>query len=329
MSLPRPPYDQELYETLTALFPEPFEPFTLETIVDERSRAGTPDPMRVIGTRNLRHVAATAHRAGDLDPMDLALIQPSAREPDGSVILFFHGGGMFRGDRFDIPDDLLDLAEFEGVTLISAEYRLAPEHPDPAPVEDCFLALRWLGDSAVDWGLEADRILVAGASAGGGLAAGAVLLARERGGPTIAGQLLMYPMLDDRDRTVSTRQFDGHGLWGRLDNRVGWEALLGARRGGSDVSAAAAPARATELSGLPPTFIDVGSAEVFRDECVGYASALWESGVAAELHVWAGGFHGFDAFAPRVAISKAARAARGSWIRRILELRDPSPAAGA
>ena len=125
-------------------------------------------------------------------------------------------------------------------------------------------------------------------------------------------------MLDDRDATVSTTQIDGVGVWNREANVTGWSALLGDRKGGDDVSIYAAPARATDLSGLPTTYIDCGSAEVFRDEDVAYATALWAAGVQAELHVWAGGFHGFDTMAPQAAVSQAAIAARESWIDRVL-----------
>jgi acetyl esterase/lipase len=127
-------------------------------------------------------------------------------------------------------------------------------------------------------------------------------------------------MLDDRDQTVSTRQIDGIGVWDRGSNVTGWSALLGDRRGTGDVSVYAAPARATDLSGLPPAFVDCGSAEVFRDEDVAYATALWAAGVQAELHVWPGGFHGFDMMAPHAALAKAARAARDSWVARTLRV---------
>ncbi|WP_425551844.1 alpha/beta hydrolase fold domain-containing protein [Herbiconiux moechotypicola] len=122
-------------------------------------------------------------------------------------------------------------------------------------------------------------------SAGGGLAAGIALLARDRQGPALLGQLLICPILDDRDSTVSTLQFDGAGTWDRSSNLTGWTALLGSRRGTPEVSIYAAPARATDLTGLPSTYIDCGSAEVFRDEDVAYASSLWAAGVQAELHV--------------------------------------------
>ena len=130
--------------------------------------------------------------------------------------------------------------------------------------------------------------------------------------------MLLCPMLDDRNETPSSHQMAGLGIWDRGANEVGWTALLGAARGGPDVSPYAAPARATDLSGLPPAFIDVGSAETFRDEDVAYASRIWQAGGDAELHVWPGGFHGFAGMVPDAAISKAAMAAQLAWLRRLL-----------
>ena len=128
----------------------------------------------------------------------------------------------------------------------------------------------------------------------------------------------MCPMLDDRNDTPSSLQMVGRGVWDRISNNTGWTALLGEQRGGPDVSPYAAPARATDLSGLPPAFIDVGSAETFRDEDVAYASRIWQAGGQAELHVWPGGFHGFDVVAPHAAVSRDAKAARIRWLRRLL-----------
>jgi acetyl esterase/lipase len=125
-------------------------------------------------------------------------------------------------------------------------------------------------------------------------------------------------MLDDRNQTVSANQFVDLGLWNSQSNATGWGAYLGARYGTDDVSIYAAPARATDLSGLPPAYIDVGSAEVFRDEAVAYASQIWTDGGDAELHVWAGGFHGFDLLAPDAQVSRESVRTRTRWVARHL-----------
>jgi acetyl esterase/lipase len=234
----------------------------------------------------------------------------------GPGIYQVHGGGMITGDRTLGPSMMLPwITEYDAV-LVTAEYRLAPEFPDPYPVEDCYAGLVWAAEHPGELGLDPDRILIAGASAGGGLTAGTALLARDRKGPSLMGQMLICPMLDDRDQSASTLQYDV-GTWPRDHNRVGWDALLGERRGTEDVSIYAAPARAADLSGLPPAYIDCGSAEVFRDEDVAYASGLWRAGVQAELHVWAGGFHGFDMLGPHTAVGQASVAARESWVARV------------
>ena len=176
----------------------------------------------------------------------------------------------------------------------------------------------WTAENAREIGVDPARIVVAGGSAGGGLTAALALLARDRGGPAVFGQMLLCPMLDDRNDSCSARQMAGHGVWDRTANETAWGALLGDARGGPDVPPYAAPARASDLSGLPPAFLDVGSAETFRDEVVDYASRIWRAGGVAELHVWPGGFHGFDAFAPHTVLARTARAARIAWLRRLL-----------
>ncbi|MFC5831070.1 alpha/beta hydrolase [Nonomuraea insulae] len=245
--------------------------------------------------------------------------------PDGSgqgrpAIYWIHGGGMI----FGMPemDDamMIDYAERLGVVAVSVDYRLAPHHPHPAPVEDCYAGLAWTAKNAAELGIDLARLAVGGASAGGGLAAATVLLARDRGGPEVAFQLLIYPMLDDRNTTPSSHQFAEAVVWDRSANLYGWKALLGDRAGADDVSPYAAPARATDLSGLPPAFVDVGELEVFRDECVDYALRMAQAGVSTELHLYPGAFHGFDMMAPDAALSRRAKQAREAALRRAFGL---------
>jgi acetyl esterase/lipase len=255
----------------------------------------------------------------DAPDVKLLILRPSNASGATPVFYHTHGGGMIIGDYKVIADEYLDWATRFGVTIISVEYRLAPETQHPGLVEDCYAGLVWTAENAAELNIDPARIVIVGASAGGGLAAATALLARDRGGPALAAQLLKCPMLDDRNDTPSAIQGEGRGIWDRRANQTGWTALLGDARGTTDVSPYAAPARATDLSNLPPTFIDVGSAETFRDEAVAYASGIWRAGGIAELHVFAGGFHGYDSLAPHAAVSKHTQEARLAWLTRFFE----------
>ncbi|MET8511836.1 alpha/beta hydrolase [Streptomyces sp. NPDC005077] len=250
--------------------------------------------------------------------ISLLICRPVTVRAPVPVIYHTHGGGMVIGNNRSGLPGVLDLAETVEAAVVSVEYRLAPETPHPGPVEDCYAGLLWTAEHADELGLDAGRVIVAGGSAGGGLAAALAIMARDRGGPALFAQMLMCPMIDDRNDTPSALQMAGRGVWDRASNQGGWTALLGEARGTDAVSPYAAPARATDLSGLPPAFIDVGSAETFRDEDVTYASRLWQAGGSAELHVWSGGFHGFDGMVPQAVLSQDARVARARWLRRIL-----------
>jgi acetyl esterase/lipase len=260
---------------------------------------------------------------GDPDVV-LRIYRPVSSSGPVPVLYWMHGGGMVMGS-FDMDDTLLvGAAEQLGLAVVSVEYRLAPEHPDPAPVEDCYAGLVWTVANAARYGFDPQRIAVGGVSAGGGLAAGTALLARDRGGPFLAYQLLLEPMLDDRAITKSSMAFADSVVWNRHDNRFGWTALLGSRIGTDDVSAYAAPARATELDGLPAAWVDVGEVETFRDESINYAQDLLSAGVSAELHVYPGAFHGFDLIAPDSALARKAWAMRWAALARALGLSPPA-----
>lgn len=256
--------------------------------------------------------------------IEITIVRPSRSSVDPApAVLSIHGGGMVLGTRFFGTGELIDLAERHGVVGVAVEYRLAPEHPGPAQAEDCYAALEWMAAHATELGIDPDRIIASGMSAGGGLSAAVALMARDRGGPRLAGQLLGCPMLDDRNDTVSSRQYDGLGAWDRHNNDTAWQAIAGPARFSDSLSPYIAPARADDLSGLAPALIEVGAAETFRDEAVTYASRIWATGGRAELHVWAGGYHGFSGFSPDAEVSRAAVAARESWLRRVLRLEGP------
>ncbi|PPF65041.1 lipase [Clavibacter michiganensis] len=317
--MPRPPFDPELATFLAAL--EARGPFTLTTEMLPRMRGlDTTEEALDERLRSRGYERRTITVPGHLgDPITLAVIQRIGRTGATSAVYTIHGGGMMFGHYLGNLDSYDDwLLNDHDVVLISVDYRLAPEYPDPYPVEDCYAGLVWVHAHAHELGIDPERIVIAGQSAGAGLAAGTALLARDRRGPALLAQILVSPMLDDRDSTVSTRQIDGIGVADRQMTRFGWDAYLGSRRAGEDISIYAAPARATDLSGLPRTYIDCGSAEVFRDETVTYASGLWAAGGDAELHVWPGAFHGFTSMMPTAAISVSATAALADWTRRLL-----------
>lgn len=264
---PPPPFDPELAETL-AVIVEALPPSITPDLVPA-FRSGPPgveplpDDELSRGGEFEVFERTVPGPAGDPN-ITLLVCRPPAAVTPTPAIYQIHGGGMILGDRRTALPDVLDLAISVGAAVISVEYRLAPEHPHPAPVEDCYAGLLWVAANTAELNIDPDRIVVAGPSGGGGLAAATALLARDRGGPALAGQMLPAPMLDDRNNTTSARQMAGRGVWDRTSNETGWTALLGDARGGPDVSPYAAPARATDLSGLPPAFSYGGSAEVPR-----------------------------------------------------------------
>jgi acetyl esterase/lipase len=224
-----------------------------------------------------------------------------------------HGGGMVAGTY------LIDDLRFDkwcpalGVVGVAVDYGLAPERPYPGPLEDCYTALRWAHDHAAEIGGDPARIGIGGNSAGGGLAAGLALLARDRGEIAVDWAALVYPMIDDRMTTASSGW--DVPIWPPVSNDFGWSAYLAAVGGrGGDVPAYAAPARAADVAGLPPTFISVGALDGFLDEDVDYASRLLRAGVPTELHVYPGAPHGFDLMMPATQVARRARRHLDEWI---------------
>jgi acetyl esterase/lipase len=206
---------------------------------------------------------------------------------------YIHGGGFIMGSpEFSDAANRM-LARELGCVVVAAGYRVAPETVFPGNVEDCYAALKWLHAHAAELGADPARIAIGGESAGGGLAAALALLARDRGEVPIIHQQLIYPMLDDRS-PASKHPFTGEFGWTRERNRFGWACLLGEEPGGAEVSPYASPARAENLEGLPPTFIGVGSLDLFLEEDTTYALRLIEAGVPVEMHVYPGAFHGSD-----------------------------------
>jgi acetyl esterase/lipase len=314
----RPPFDPELEPALAGL-PHFFTTLEPAGIAEFRAALASPPPIADVIAG--RPVEVSDHAVASADGTEVVVSvlrrtdHAGAGHPGAYLV---HGGGMVAGTRWSLGALLVDHVLDYDAVVAAVEYRLAPDAPDPAPLEDCYAGWTWFTDHADELGFDPARVLIGGPSAGGGLSAGTTLLARDRGGRMPLAQLLMWPMLDDRVETVSARQVDGVGIWDRTSDVTGWTAVLGDRRGTDEVSPYSAPARMADLSGLPPAYLEVGGAEVFRDEVVAYATGIWAAGGSAELHVWPGGFHGFQNVVPGAALSRTAVATREAWVRRIL-----------
>lgn len=267
---------------------------------------------------NSVELAVTEIAGPDGQALPLHVYRPAASAPRPlGCIYHVHGGGYIGGSPAQNEFFLRPLAEEMACAIVSVDYRLAPENPHPAPIEDCFAGLAWTFANAKDLGIDSARIGLMGESAGGGLAAALALLARDRGLAKLAFQVLTYPMLDDRTCAADPHPYAGEYIWTPHNNRFGWSALLGGKQGGKGVSPYAAAARAEALAGLPPTFLSTGALDLFIDENLEYARRLVRAGVPTELHVYPGAFHGFDIL-PLAAVSRQAIADRKAALRRFL-----------
>ncbi|RWZ51140.1 alpha/beta hydrolase [Labedella phragmitis] len=320
-AIPRPPVDPGLAALLVAL--PPMAVLDAETLPLVRPYSSAPvEPLLANRDVSRREITVSAD-----DGHELALTVISRRDDDAQsssrtpnrCVYWLHGGGMVMGDRFAQLDVPLEWQDDLGVVVATIEYRLAPEVRGSTIVEDAYAGLRWLSGHAAELGIDPSGIVVAGMSAGGGIAAGVTLLARDRDEVHVAAQVLACPMLDHRNASLSSRQFSGPGIWSREANTFAWSSLLDGIPT-DEITEYVSPALARDLSNLPPTYIDAGSAEVFRDEDVAYAAGIWASGGRADLHVWDGGVHGFDALFADATISREARRSRIAWLRRVLDI---------
>ena len=231
-------------------------------------------------------------------------------------LLWTHGGGYIFGDARD-DGSCIPHAEHTGCTIVSVDYRMAPEHVAPAATEDCHAALLWMVEHAEELGIDIERLAIGGTSAGGGLAAGLALLNRDQNGPKLKFQLLIYPMIDDTHETHSGHFVTQPNVWNRDVSMKAWKMYLGDSYGG-DVSPYVAASRATDVSNLPPAFITVGALDLFRDENIEYARRLLAAGVPTELQVFPGCFHASEVRAPQAAVSLRMRQGYLDALKRAL-----------
>ncbi len=230
------------------------------------------------------------------------------------ALVYFHGGAFVVGEIRLFDATCAGYASGADLTVVSVDYRLAPEDPFPAAVEDCYAALEWVGANAENLAIDPAAVAVGGSSAGGGLAAAVSVMARDREGPAIAFQLLLNPVLDDRLDTVSVQVFTDTPLWTSRDAAAMWDLYLGPER--RHVSPYAAPAHATDLSGLPPAYVLTCEFDPLRDEGISYALRMLQAGVPVELHNVVGAFHSFEVFP--TALSRATTAEQQAVLRRAL-----------
>lgn len=255
--------------------------------------------------------------AGSTPGVPVRLYIPRARAGTSPAVVYFHGGAFVIGHLdFEHPR-CLEMAKATGSVVIAVDYRLAPEHPFPAGIEDCYAAFAWALACAGELGIDGSRVAVAGASAGGALATAVALMARDRGEPPPAFQLLLYPVTDNRLITESMTAFVDTPGWNRRNSEHMWRHYLGCAGPHGACSPYAAPARSEDLRGLPPAYVMTVGIDALRDEGLQYAQRLIEAGIPTELHHYPETFHGFDTLTD-TAVSRRARAEHHAVLRRAL-----------
>ena len=242
------------------------------------------------------------------------------------ALLWLHGGGFIMGSPRQDYALCARFAKALDMVVVAVEYRLAPQHPYPTPLEDCFAAYEWLREQAPRLGVDPSRIVIGGASAGGGLASALALLIHDRELPAPIMQLLLYPMLDDRTACAADADRPFHRLWNNESNELGWRSYLGTAPGLSTVSQYAAPARRQSFGGLPSAWIGVGTLDLFHDESVRYAAQLRAANVPTTLEIVEGAIHGFDVAFPNAGVSQRFFAAQIAAVAQRLRAHNESTA---
>ncbi|RAS94123.1 lipase [Bacillus cereus] len=234
----------------------------------------------------------------DANPLGLRIYRPKSNDESLPALLWIHGGGYILGTVNENDVLCMKFAKEVGCMVVSVDYRLAPEHPYPAAIEDCYAALKWIADNAESLNIDSNRIGVAGPSGGGGLTAALTLLARDRKYPSICFQMPLYPMIDDRNNTPSANEIKEGFIWNQQSNEAAWKMYLGKLHGTDQIPAYAAAARAEDYRNLPRTYTCVGQLDPFRSETLAYVTKLAEAGVDVEFHLYPGAYHGFEMMHP-------------------------------
>ena len=283
-------YDPELAAALALQPTQSIEDLDAARALHRELLASVVDEVEGVEELEIRDYVVPAGAGGP--EINMRLYVPLGLERPLAAVLYIHDGGFVLGSVDGEHARAVSLATSVGAALVSVEYRLAPEHPYPAALDDCYAGLCWMAATADELGIDPSRVAVAGSSAGGCLAAAVSLLARDRGGPAICFQMLNSPVLDDRLETPSMNEFTNTPVWDRQSALISWQHYLGRQR--ENVPYYAAPARAEDLSGLPPAYIATSQFDPLRDEGIHYGLRLLQAGVAAEIHNFPGAYHGSD-----------------------------------
>lgn len=318
----RPAIDAELHQALwhgvaAGQLPASFASFTLADIPRLRKMHGPPADdayLSAEGRVEIMDILVPGYQGAPDVPV--LVLRPAGGASPRPAVVYTHNGGKLRSERRDIRGlGFVEIVVEHQVTILVVQIREAPENRHPAQVHDGYAGLMWAAGNAEKLGIDPARIALMGISGGGGIAAATALFARDHGGPEVSQLILLTPMLDDRDITFSAR-FEGVNV-STKSVAIGWDAMLGEAARGPDVDCYAAPSRAQSLVGMPPIYIETGSADLFRDESLDFATRAGHAGVPVELHCWGGAMHASELSAPEAEVSKATMAARHSYFRRI------------
>lgn len=314
------PIDPELLAPLAAMPKTPYGALDLSDLAAARDTARSMAVQMRDALVDDTSVAATtieAHRDGSA-PVSIRMFRPVGATSALPCLLWFFAGGQVVGGADQDDAYLKALSKRAGCVVAAVDYGLAPVSPAPAAAEQGYAAFTHLHANAPELALDPDRIGLAGASGGGAVATATALMVRDRDAAPPRLLSLHYPMLDDRNVTASSRAVTDVGIWDRAANLVAWDAVLVGQAGSDDIDGYRAPARASDLTGLPPTFIAVAELDVFRDEDLTFAVRLVSDGVPTELHLYPGAYHAWDRFAPESGLSQALTDAWDDFLRRYL-----------